>query len=162
MRYTNTNSSFVEALREELIILKNEFKFVCEYPNNNKDSNEITLLSFGGSKYTRHTLMMKYVSVWSNDSDNVNTTKIKLGRIDDFYQIITKYRINANTEIIDFSMRSAIKNSKLTQNYEQLIKKIKSSTQKKKKFNLYFITISFAFHLLHHPNCLFKKITNEN
>ncbi|ETO02348.1 hypothetical protein RFI_35088, partial [Reticulomyxa filosa] len=57
--------------------LKNEFKFVCEYPSNvelrghcvvklvdnNKDSNEITLLSFGGSKYiTRHTLTMKYVS----------------------------------------------------------------------------------------------------
>ncbi|ETO11531.1 hypothetical protein RFI_25845 [Reticulomyxa filosa] len=36
--------------------------------NNNKDSNEITLLSFGGEH--KHTLMMKYVSVWSNDNNN--------------------------------------------------------------------------------------------
>ncbi|ETO34829.1 hypothetical protein RFI_02257 [Reticulomyxa filosa] len=65
--------------------IKNEYKFICEYPsnikldghcvvklvdNNNKDSNEITLLSFGGNESTkRHTLVMKYVSVWSNILD---------------------------------------------------------------------------------------------
>ncbi|ETO17336.1 hypothetical protein RFI_19986 [Reticulomyxa filosa] len=63
--------------------LKNEYKFICEYPknvelfghcvvklmDNNKDSNEITLLSFGGCEYAkRHTLIMKYVSVWNNDN----------------------------------------------------------------------------------------------
>ncbi|ETO02030.1 hypothetical protein RFI_35405 [Reticulomyxa filosa] len=63
--------------------LKNEYKFICKYPsdvrllghcvvklidNNNKDSNEITLLSFGGEH--KHTLIMKYVSVWDNDNDN--------------------------------------------------------------------------------------------
>ncbi|ETO34687.1 hypothetical protein RFI_02402 [Reticulomyxa filosa] len=72
-------------------ILKNEYKFICEYPsdvelrgycvvkladnnnNINKDSSQITLLSFGGSKYTkRHTLVMKYVSVWSNISNKLN------------------------------------------------------------------------------------------
>ncbi|ETO01951.1 hypothetical protein RFI_35489 [Reticulomyxa filosa] len=64
--------------------LKNEYKFICEYPrdikldghcvvkldNSNKDRNQINLLSFGGSEYTtRHTLVMKYVSIWSNISD---------------------------------------------------------------------------------------------
>ncbi|ETO15679.1 WD repeat-containing protein [Reticulomyxa filosa] len=67
--------------------LKNEYKFICEYPSdvklwghcvvklidkNNKDSNQITLLSFGGSEYIqRHTLVMKYVSVWSNISNKL-------------------------------------------------------------------------------------------
>ncbi|ETO08018.1 hypothetical protein RFI_29374 [Reticulomyxa filosa] len=67
--------------------LKNEYKFVCEYPShievnghcvlklvdNNKDNNQITLLSFGGHKYfKKHTLVMKYVSVWSNILDISN------------------------------------------------------------------------------------------
>ncbi|ETO34831.1 hypothetical protein RFI_02255, partial [Reticulomyxa filosa] len=60
--------------------IKNEYKFICEYPsdvdlvghcvvklidsnsNKDKDNNQITLLSFGGTEYTRHTLVMKYVS----------------------------------------------------------------------------------------------------
>ncbi|ETO08861.1 hypothetical protein RFI_28526 [Reticulomyxa filosa] len=63
--------------------LKNEYKFICDYPshvklhghcvmrlidNNNKDRNQITLLSFGSMSYgkNKHTLVMKYVSVWSN------------------------------------------------------------------------------------------------
>ncbi|ETO36908.1 hypothetical protein RFI_00153 [Reticulomyxa filosa] len=65
--------------------LKNEYKIICHYPsdvqlyghcvvklvdNNNKDTNQITLLSFGGSKHARHTLVMKYVNAWSNDNDN--------------------------------------------------------------------------------------------
>ncbi|ETO09200.1 hypothetical protein RFI_28187, partial [Reticulomyxa filosa] len=60
--------------------LKNEYKFICGYPsdvklcgycvvkladNSNQDKNQITLLSFGGKN--NHTLVMKYVSVWSND-----------------------------------------------------------------------------------------------
>ncbi|ETO01682.1 hypothetical protein RFI_35758, partial [Reticulomyxa filosa] len=71
--------------------LKNEYKFICEYLSdvqlighcvvkpvdnnnkNNKDRSQITLLSFDGSKYTkRHTLVMKYVSVWSNISNKSN------------------------------------------------------------------------------------------
>ncbi|ETO01781.1 hypothetical protein RFI_35658, partial [Reticulomyxa filosa] len=54
-------------------ILKDEYKFICDYPSditlwghcvvklidkNNKNDNEITLLSFGGKD--KHTLMMKY------------------------------------------------------------------------------------------------------
>ncbi|ETO11420.1 hypothetical protein RFI_25954, partial [Reticulomyxa filosa] len=68
-------------------ILKNEYKFVCSYPsdveldghcvvkldNNNKDSNEINLLSFGGFK--KHTLIMKYVSVWSDGNNDNETNK---------------------------------------------------------------------------------------
>ncbi|ETO05944.1 hypothetical protein RFI_31453 [Reticulomyxa filosa] len=68
-------------------ILKDEYKFICEYPinvevqghcvvklvENSKDSNQTTLLSFGGNTYTkRHTLMMRYVSVWSNISKKLN------------------------------------------------------------------------------------------
>ncbi|ETO35155.1 hypothetical protein RFI_01919 [Reticulomyxa filosa] len=67
--------------------LKNEYKFICEYPSdvklsghcvvklidNNKDSNQITLLSFGsGWDGKNHTLVMKYVSVWDNKSNNHN------------------------------------------------------------------------------------------
>ncbi|ETO33724.1 G-protein beta WD-40 repeats containing protein [Reticulomyxa filosa] len=62
--------------------IKNEYKFICEYPsdvelarhcvvelanNNSKDRHEITLLSFGG--FRKHTLMMKYVSIWSNENN---------------------------------------------------------------------------------------------
>ncbi|ETO00431.1 hypothetical protein RFI_37011 [Reticulomyxa filosa] len=69
---------------------KNKYKFICEYPsdvvlwghcvvdlidNNSKDSNEITLLSFGG--WTKHTLVMKYVSVWSNSSEINKSQKLK-------------------------------------------------------------------------------------
>ncbi|ETO04362.1 hypothetical protein RFI_33035 [Reticulomyxa filosa] len=61
--------------------IKIKYKFICSYPSNvylaghcvvklkdhnSKDGNEITLLSFGGNKDTQHTLVMKYVSVWSN------------------------------------------------------------------------------------------------
>ncbi|ETO11447.1 hypothetical protein RFI_25927 [Reticulomyxa filosa] len=67
--------------------LKNEYEFICEYPsdvrlwghcvvklvdNNNKDKNQITLLSFGGDENSRHTLVMKYISVWSNISKKPN------------------------------------------------------------------------------------------
>ncbi|ETO36260.1 hypothetical protein RFI_00802 [Reticulomyxa filosa] len=67
-------------------ILKNKYKFICQYPsdidlvghcvvkliNNDKD-NQITLLSFGG--YCKHTLVMKYVSVWNDDNNNYNENK---------------------------------------------------------------------------------------
>ncbi|ETO34187.1 hypothetical protein RFI_02907 [Reticulomyxa filosa] len=73
--------------------VKNEYKFICRYPsdiklnghcvvklvnkNNNKDNNEITLLSFGSSSFgeNKHTLVMKYVSVWSNISNKSNILK---------------------------------------------------------------------------------------
>ncbi|ETO32303.1 hypothetical protein RFI_04812 [Reticulomyxa filosa] len=38
--------------------------------DNNKDNNKITLLSFGGDY--NHTLMMKYISVWSDISNKSN------------------------------------------------------------------------------------------
>ncbi|ETO08011.1 hypothetical protein RFI_29377 [Reticulomyxa filosa] len=74
--------------------LKNEYKFICEYPshvelcghcivqlvnNNNKGSNQITLLSFGSDYYgeNKHTLVMKYLSVWSdaNNENEMNNSK---------------------------------------------------------------------------------------
>ncbi|ETO29784.1 G-protein beta WD-40 repeats containing protein [Reticulomyxa filosa] len=66
-------------------ILKNEYRAICSYPkgaglnghcvveliNNSQDANAITLLSFGGQgkKQKKHTLMMKYVSVWDNSNE---------------------------------------------------------------------------------------------
>ncbi|ETO31693.1 hypothetical protein RFI_05423, partial [Reticulomyxa filosa] len=60
-------------------VLRNEYKLICSYPRNimlydhcvvkynNKDSDTITLLSFGG--YYNHTLIMNYVSVWDDEND---------------------------------------------------------------------------------------------
>ncbi|ETO15090.1 hypothetical protein RFI_22274 [Reticulomyxa filosa] len=60
--------------------LKNEYKFICKYPSAIKlhghcvvkliNNNEITLLSFGG--LFKHTLIMKYVSIWSDISKKLN------------------------------------------------------------------------------------------
>ncbi|ETO05776.1 hypothetical protein RFI_31620, partial [Reticulomyxa filosa] len=80
--------------------IKNEYKFICEYPrnvqlyghcvvklvDNNKDRSQITLLSFGSdwNRYSKHTLIMKYVSVWSDDNNNRNHPII-IGRDNDDY-----------------------------------------------------------------------------
>ncbi|ETO05931.1 hypothetical protein RFI_31466 [Reticulomyxa filosa] len=86
--------------------LKNEYKFICSYPNDVKlnghcvvklvddnDSNKITLLSFGG-RYG-HTLVMKYVSIWDND--------IKKNKLNDYYKWIpftnkNNYPINISSD----------------------------------------------------------------
>ncbi|ETO36583.1 hypothetical protein RFI_00479 [Reticulomyxa filosa] len=85
--------------------LKNEYKLICEYPshvklyghcvvklvnNNNKDRNQITLLSFGGA--FEHTLVMKYASVWSNISNKSNEFNN--------YNKWTKFTNNDNNPII--------------------------------------------------------------
>ncbi|ETO07198.1 hypothetical protein RFI_30192 [Reticulomyxa filosa] len=91
--------------------IKRKYKRICLYPSNvelnghcviklmdNNNSHGITLLSFGGSP--KHTLMMKYVSVWDNDvidvkneshlnkwipfTDN-NNNPILIGRDEDNY-----------------------------------------------------------------------------
>ncbi|ETO28309.1 hypothetical protein RFI_08825 [Reticulomyxa filosa] len=59
--------------------LKNQYKYICSYPSaivlqahcvvkcmNNSSADYITLLSFGGK--FKHTLIMKYVSVWDNEN----------------------------------------------------------------------------------------------
>ncbi|ETO35452.1 hypothetical protein RFI_01612 [Reticulomyxa filosa] len=96
--------------------LKNEYKFICEYPsgvelwghcvvklvdnnsNNDKGHNLITLLSFGGDdEYARHTLVMKYVSFWSDDNNNNGERQIN--------QIITMNGFLSQTiTIIQFSL----------------------------------------------------------
>ncbi|ETO00299.1 hypothetical protein RFI_37148, partial [Reticulomyxa filosa] len=84
--------------------------FICEYPsdvilnghcvvklvdsnsNNDKDNNQITLLSFDRHLYTKkHTLVMKYVSVWNDDNNNdknqnQNETN-KLKKLNEFNQL---------------------------------------------------------------------------
>ncbi|ETO00314.1 hypothetical protein RFI_37133, partial [Reticulomyxa filosa] len=94
--------------------VKNEYKFICSYPrditllghcvvkltdnSNNKDSNQITLLSFGGRKFsTKHTLIMKYISVWNDENNNDNNSnkwipftdtynnQVQIGRFGDDY-----------------------------------------------------------------------------
>ncbi|ETO29612.1 hypothetical protein RFI_07506 [Reticulomyxa filosa] len=89
--------------------IKNEYKLICKYPsdvelwghcvvklvdNNNKDSNQITILSFGGDIY-KHTLVMKYISVWSNLSDISN----KSNEFNNYNQWIP-FKDNHNNPII--------------------------------------------------------------
>ncbi|ETO03230.1 hypothetical protein RFI_34181, partial [Reticulomyxa filosa] len=100
--------------------LKNEYKFICEYPgnvrlwghcavkladSNNKDSNEITLLSFGG--YYKHTLVMKYVSVWDNhnNGNEMNKSK-KLNKSNNYNQWVPFTDINNDPFIIGRSKDS--------------------------------------------------------
>ncbi|ETO28023.1 hypothetical protein RFI_09109 [Reticulomyxa filosa] len=62
--------------------LKNQYKYICSYPKdvalrghcvvkrvNNDNPKAITLLSFGGqrSAETKHTLILKYISVWNEE-----------------------------------------------------------------------------------------------
>ncbi|ETO08172.1 hypothetical protein RFI_29219 [Reticulomyxa filosa] len=55
----------------QCVIHKHEILICGE--DNNKHSNEITLLSFGSSLFgKKHTLVMKYVSVWSDISNKSN------------------------------------------------------------------------------------------
>ncbi|ETO35640.1 WD repeat-containing protein [Reticulomyxa filosa] len=97
--------------------LKNEYKFICEYPshvtldghcvvklvnNNNKDNNQITLLSFGG-KY-KHTLVMKYVSIW-NDEDNKSKELNELNNYNEWVPFTDNYNhpitIGSDNEIYE-------------------------------------------------------------
>ncbi|ETO30917.1 hypothetical protein RFI_06200, partial [Reticulomyxa filosa] len=92
--------------------IKNQYKYICSYPKNvvsfghcvvslgDSNQNEITLLSFGGQprNQRKHTLVMKYISVWDNeitDSNPLNKwvalrnndgKEIIIGRYEDDYQ----------------------------------------------------------------------------
>ncbi|ETO34097.1 hypothetical protein RFI_02997 [Reticulomyxa filosa] len=72
--------------------------YLPQYNSNNKDSNQITLLSFGGRKFsTKHTLIMKYISVWNDENNNDNNSnkwipftdtynnQVQIGRFGDDY-----------------------------------------------------------------------------
>ncbi|ETO02125.1 hypothetical protein RFI_35310, partial [Reticulomyxa filosa] len=96
--------------------LKNEYKHICNYPidvildghcvvklvdNRNKDSNQTTLLSFGG-KY-KHTLVTKYVSVCR--------VRVVIGGSNNNLLFIT-YRSN-NISVFDLNTFQFIKNDAL-------------------------------------------------
>ncbi|ETO01181.1 hypothetical protein RFI_36257, partial [Reticulomyxa filosa] len=68
--------------------IKDQYKAICSYPvdieldghcvlrlTNNSNPNGITLLSLGGQ--FKHTLIMKYVSVWDNPENSENEDKSK-------------------------------------------------------------------------------------
>ncbi|ETO36753.1 WD-40 repeat protein [Reticulomyxa filosa] len=90
---------------------KNQYKHICFYPDgvelgghcivkcvNDSNPNYITLLSFGGAKYTSgHTLVMKYVSVWDKD-DDANENECKTTEL--FNQWIPLV-INSNEKVDD-------------------------------------------------------------
>ncbi|ETO06072.1 hypothetical protein RFI_31324 [Reticulomyxa filosa] len=78
--------------------LKKEYRFICKYPKNielighcvvkiknNKDRNEITLLSFGGPR--NRVLIMKYVSIWSN----ISNKSYKLNNYNQWIQLKDNY-----------------------------------------------------------------------
>ncbi|ETO32360.1 hypothetical protein RFI_04757 [Reticulomyxa filosa] len=73
-------------------MLKKKYKLICRYPEDvtlkghcvvkrtdNNNPNDITLLSFGGG--AKHSLVLRYVSVWNDDSgnkiDGINTENTK-------------------------------------------------------------------------------------
>ncbi|ETO08609.1 hypothetical protein RFI_28779, partial [Reticulomyxa filosa] len=76
--------------------IKNQYKIICSYPKNvelhahcvvklmNNNPNEINILSFGGSEFSkRHTLKMKYVSVW-NDNKEIGIKSEKKNRVNEW------------------------------------------------------------------------------
>ncbi|ETO35627.1 hypothetical protein RFI_01435, partial [Reticulomyxa filosa] len=84
--------------------------FICEYPIDVElfeqcvvklvdNNNQITLLSFGG--YPKHTLVMKYVSVWSNGSNNddENENEMKLNKSNNYNEYVP-FTDNHNRPII--------------------------------------------------------------
>ncbi|ETO35437.1 hypothetical protein RFI_01625, partial [Reticulomyxa filosa] len=119
--------------------LKNEYKFVCEYPHevklfghcvlkleyhrNNKDSNGVTLLSFGGKH--NHTLVIKYISDIKRNKSKNHNYPIQIGRKQDDYEgvravidgsnnhllFITYYKNNIS--VFDLNVFQFIKHDKL-------------------------------------------------
>ncbi|ETO11825.1 hypothetical protein RFI_25551, partial [Reticulomyxa filosa] len=77
--------------------------------NNDKDNNQIILLSFGGDKYTkRHTFVMKYVSVWSdgnnNDDENKNENETnKSKKLNEFNQFNELNKSNNYNQWLPFT-----------------------------------------------------------
>ncbi|ETN97482.1 hypothetical protein RFI_40047, partial [Reticulomyxa filosa] len=77
---------------------------VVKLVDNNKDSNQITLLSFGGPKFrNRHTLM-KYVKLnnynkWTPFTDNHNNTII-IGRNDNDYEVVRAVIGGSNNHLL--------------------------------------------------------------
>ncbi|ETO05904.1 hypothetical protein RFI_31492, partial [Reticulomyxa filosa] len=74
---TTFSSSQCVLYKHEILICGGEYQRACYSYHTLKDEyndiNQITLLSFGGDE-SKHTLVMKYVSVWSDDnnSDDAN------------------------------------------------------------------------------------------
>ncbi|ETO11009.1 hypothetical protein RFI_26367, partial [Reticulomyxa filosa] len=122
--------------------IKNEYEYICDYPsdvkldghcvvklvdNKNKDSNQTTLLSFGG-KY-KHTLVMKYVSVWNelnnynewipftdNHNNPLSLKEVKITTIKDNNNLLfITYRSN-NISVFDLNTFQFIKHDTLPTN----------------------------------------------
>ncbi|ETO06571.1 WD repeat-containing protein [Reticulomyxa filosa] len=72
-------------------IIRKQYKRICTYPDTTRlfghcvikrvhsnDSNEITLFSFGGSRYEeKHALVMQYISIWDDEKDERQIEKSK-------------------------------------------------------------------------------------
>ncbi|ETO32459.1 hypothetical protein RFI_04659 [Reticulomyxa filosa] len=71
-------------LHQTQCVLHKHELLICgvKLTDNNKDSNETTLLSFGG--VFEHALVMRYVSVWNNENDKDN----ELGKLNNYNQWI--------------------------------------------------------------------------
>ncbi|ETO34647.1 hypothetical protein RFI_02443 [Reticulomyxa filosa] len=107
-----------EVMNKDLVILITHSK--TNTNNNNKHRNQITLLSFGGSSFTkRHTLVMKYVSVWNNhpiitgrDYDHYEGVRAVIGRSNNHLLFITYYTIS----VFDLNTFQFIKHNTLPTN----------------------------------------------
>ncbi|ETO04586.1 hypothetical protein RFI_32810 [Reticulomyxa filosa] len=72
--------------------IQNQYKYICSYTDyvklkgrcvmklaDDNDMNVITLISFGGQdeNQQKHTLIMKYMSVWGDGSDDIDDKRIE-------------------------------------------------------------------------------------
>ncbi|ETO06102.1 hypothetical protein RFI_31295 [Reticulomyxa filosa] len=100
--------------------IKNEHKFVLKLvDNNNKDDNQVTLLSFGGRN--KHTLMMKYVNnhnhpiiIGRNENHNYEGMRAVIGGINNNLLFITYFR--KNISVFDLNKFQFIKHDYLPAN----------------------------------------------
>ncbi|ETO08729.1 hypothetical protein RFI_28658, partial [Reticulomyxa filosa] len=107
-------------------MIKNQYKLICSYPeevtllghcvvklaNDKKSANGTTLLSFGG-RY-KHTLVMKYVSVWGKESNGIakdcnqwfpfidknSNRAVSIGRDEDIYSEVRAVIGGSNNNLL--------------------------------------------------------------
>ncbi|ETO16547.1 hypothetical protein RFI_20792, partial [Reticulomyxa filosa] len=76
MTFQYLKSLRTDLFQSQCVLHKHEILICGGYDHRRlRDSNEVTLLSFGGKN--KHTLMMKYASVWSNDNEISKSKKSK-------------------------------------------------------------------------------------
>ncbi|ETO16101.1 hypothetical protein RFI_21258 [Reticulomyxa filosa] len=102
--------------------VKNQYRHICSYPTSAKlnghcviklvsdNPKYVTLLSFGGTKNKKHTLIMNYVSVWDDDNCNDGMKSEQTKNLNQWIPFVDKkkYRISIGIKQSDFSRIRAL------------------------------------------------------